>query len=56
MSKSDPDASNKPDVRTIAGATAGARGRAAGSDNSSHIFGEIRHNPEKIRELFRTGT
>jgi len=56
MSKSDPDAGSKPDVRTIAGATAGARGRAAGSDNPSHIFGEIRHNPEKIRELFRTGT
>jgi len=52
MSKSDPDASNKLDVRPIAG----AKGRATGSENPSHIFGEIRHNPEKIRELFRTGT
>ena len=52
MSESDPDEIKKPEVRTIAGATA----RAAGGDNPSHIFGEIRHNPEKIRELFRTGT
>jgi polyphosphate kinase 2 len=59
MSKNDPDASKKPDVRTIAGATeraAGVKGRGAGADNPSHIFGEIRHNPDKIRELFRTGT
>jgi polyphosphate kinase 2 len=24
--------------------------------NSSHIFGDIRHDPEKIRELFQSGT
>ena len=52
MSKSDTDAGNKTDIRTIAGAT----GRTAGSDNPSHVFGEMRHNPDKIRELFRTGT
>ncbi len=25
------------------------------ANNSSHIFGEIRHDPEKIRELFQSG-
>ncbi|MGI9222885.1 MAG: polyphosphate kinase 2 [Woeseiaceae bacterium] len=52
MSKTDPDASNKPDIRTVAP----AKGPATGGENPSHVFGEIRHNPERIRELFRTGT
>ena len=26
------------------------------SDNPSHIFGEMRHSPEQIRDLFRNGT
>ncbi len=28
---------------------------AAKSESASHIFGEMRHDPEKIRELFREG-
>jgi len=52
MSNTDPDANEKPKVRAIAGAA----GDGAGKDNPSHVFGRIRHSPEKIRELFRTGT
>jgi polyphosphate kinase 2 len=29
---------------------------AGGSEHPSHIFGEMRHSPQQIRELFRTGT
>ncbi len=29
---------------------------AAGDQHPSHIFGEMRHSPEQIRELFRNGT
>jgi polyphosphate kinase 2 len=32
------------------------RHKKAKSDNPSHIFGDIRHDPEKIRELFQSGT
>ncbi len=33
-----------------------ARVYPKGEESASHIFGEMRHNPDKIRELFRTGT
>jgi polyphosphate kinase 2 len=29
---------------------------ASNSEHPSHIFGEMRHSPEKIRDLFRNGT
>jgi polyphosphate kinase 2 len=44
------------------GAKAALRSVKAATDSSgkkpsaAHVFGKMRHNPEKIRELFRTGT
>jgi polyphosphate kinase 2 len=31
------------------------KGRRRKADNPSHIFGDMRHDPEKIRELFQSG-
>ena len=55
MSSTDPEAREKADIRAIAGATDDRGGDGAGVENPSHVFGELRHSPDKIRELFRTG-
>ena len=51
MSDDTAGADKKPSLRSV------RAGRKQKVDKSSpaHIFGELRHSPEKIRELFRTG-
>jgi polyphosphate kinase 2 len=51
MTERDPEEPKKADIRSIA---------AIGpddplEDNAAHLLGEIRHSPDKIRELFRAG-
>ena len=53
MSSSKSDSSQRADVRAVVSAK---KGSAKRDQSASHIFGEMRHSPEKIRELFRTGT
>ena len=51
MAEGDPDQPKKANIRSIA-ATAPDDPLV---DNAAHLLGEIRHSPDKIRELFRAG-
>ena len=52
MAKAIPDTDEQSDE---ARADADKAADSAGEVNASHIFGELRHDPEKIRDLFREG-
>ena len=51
MASNDPERPKKADIRSILGTSEDDPLH----DNASHLLGELRHSPEKIRELFRTG-
>lgn len=51
MSNPDSDADKKPTVTKMR-----TGGPARGNESPSHIFGEMRHDPEQIKKLFREGT
>ncbi|MEM7227215.1 MAG: polyphosphate kinase 2 [Planctomycetota bacterium] len=52
---STPDASMHEDNGAPSVAKKSPKRRKPSPTNPSHIFGELRHSPEQIRELFRTG-
>jgi polyphosphate kinase 2 len=51
MSDDNAETDKKPPLRSVRA----AQKQQSGKSSPAHIFGEMRHSPEKIRELFRTG-
>ena len=48
-------ADNRAGVNGAAGKAENNQGSAASAANASHTFSEMRHDPEKIKDLFRSG-
>ena len=55
MSDGKPDAGAREPLRAVETERKKAPRRAINEASPAHIYGEMRHSPEKIRELFRTG-
>jgi polyphosphate kinase 2 len=55
MSDGKPDASGTEPLRAVETRSKKSPKRAINEASPAHIYGEMRHSPEKIKELFRTG-